>query len=124
MVPAAPPQAGPVRWQGEAAVWVPAAGVSVRMERVNGAGLKQAALVACEVTLGVRAGGEHLRLRAGGPRRSLKNLLQEHAIPPWQRERLPLMWCDGRLVWAAGIGLEADLCAAPGETGVLPYVEP
>jgi tRNA(Ile)-lysidine synthase len=50
----------------------------------------------------------------------LKNLLQEHAIPPWQRARLPLLWCDGRLGWAAGIGFDADLCAAPGEPGVLP----
>ena len=124
LVPEAPPRAAPVRWQGEATVWVPAAGLSVRMERVNGAGLKVAALEACEVTLGVRAGGEHFRPHAGGPRRSLKNLLQEHAIPPWQRERLPLMWCDGRLVWAAGIGVEADVCAAPGEAGVLPLVEP
>ncbi|MBC2731799.1 tRNA lysidine(34) synthetase TilS [Thiobacillus sp.] len=114
----------PVRWQGEAAIWVPAAGVSVRMDRANGAGLRQAALAAGEVTLGVRAGGEHLRLHAGGPRRSLKNLLQEHRIPPWQRARMPLMWCDGRLVWAAGIGFEADLGAAPGEVGLLPHVEP
>jgi hypothetical protein len=28
----------------------------------------------------------------------------------------------GRLVWAAGIGLEADLLAAPGEAGMLPRV--
>ena len=124
LVPVAPPWAGPVHWRGEAAVWVPAAGASVRMHRVNGAGLRQTALEAGEVTLGVRAGGERLRLHAGGPRRSLKNLLQEHAIPPWQRERLPLMWCDGRLVWAAGIGFEADLCASPGEDGLLPHVEP
>jgi len=122
LVPAAAPRAGPVRWQGEATIWVPAAGVGVRMERVKGAGLRQTTLETCEVTLGVRAGGERLRLHAGGPRRSLKNLLQEHAIPPWQRERLPLMWCDGRLAWAAGIGFEADLCAAPGEAGVLPSV--
>jgi tRNA(Ile)-lysidine synthase len=74
------------------------------------------------VTLGVRQGGERLRLHKGGPHRSLKNLLQEHAIPPWQRERLPLLWCDGRLAWAAGIGFDADLCAAPGERGVLPRV--
>lgn len=114
----------PVRWQGEAAIWVPAAGVSVRMIRANGTGLRQAALAAGDVTLGVRAGGEHLRLHAGGPRRSLKNLLQEHGIPPWQRARMPLMWCDGRLVWAAGIGFEADLGAAPGEAGLLPHVEP
>ncbi|MHB1092257.1 MAG: tRNA lysidine(34) synthetase TilS [Thiobacillus sp.] len=114
----------PVRWQGEAAIWVPAAGVSVRMDRAGGTGLRQTVLAAGEVTFGVRAGGEHLRLHAGGPRRSLKNLLQEYGIPPWQRERLPLMWCDGRLVWAAGIGFEADLSAAPGEAGILPYIEP
>src|SRR5512143_352035 len=124
LVPVVPPDAGPVRWHGEATVWVPAAGVSVRMDRRTGTGLKQAALAAGQVTLGVRQGGECMRLHPGGPRRSLKNLLQEHAIPPWQRERLPLMWCDGRLVWAAGIGFEADLGAAPDEVGVLPRVEP
>jgi tRNA(Ile)-lysidine synthase len=84
--------------------------------------VKRAVLIAGEVALGVRQGGERLRLHAGGPHRSLKNLLQEHAIPPWQRDRLPLLWCDGRLAWAAGIGLDADLCAAPGEAGVMPRV--
>ena len=96
----------------------------MHMAPVLGQGLRQAALAAGEVTFGVRTGGERLRLHAGGPRRSLKNLLQEHAVPPWQRERLPLIWCDGRLAWAAGIGFEAELCAAPGEAGVLPSVEP
>ncbi|MBI3432709.1 MAG: tRNA lysidine(34) synthetase TilS [Hydrogenophilales bacterium] len=124
LVPGKQPRAGAVDWHGEATIRVPAAGVSVRMDRVIGAGLRQTALEAGEVTLGVRAGGERLRVHAGGPRRSLKNLLQEHAIPPWQRERLPLMWCDGRLVWAAGIGFETELCAGPGEAGILPQVEP
>jgi len=122
LVPLAPAAAAPVHWQGEASVWVPAAGVSVHMDAVSGAGLKHEALIAGEVTLGVRQGGERLRLHPGGPHRSLKNLLQEQAIPPWQRDRLPLLWCDGRLAWAAGIGLDADLCAAPGEAGVLPRV--
>jgi tRNA(Ile)-lysidine synthase len=123
LVPPAPAPAAPVRWQGEASVWVAAAGVGVHMEAVTGAGLKRGVLEAGEVTLGVRQGGERLRLHAGGPHRSLKNLLQEHAIPPWQRERLPLLWCDGRLAWVAGIGLDADLCAATGEAGVLPRIE-
>jgi len=123
LVPPAPALAAPVRWQGEASVWVAAAGVGVHMEAVTGAGLKRSMLEAGEVTLGVRQGGERLRLHAGGPHRSVKNLLQEHAIPPWQRERLPLLWCDGRLAWVAGIGLDADLCAAPGEAGVLPRIE-
>lgn len=123
LVTAAPAPAAPVRWRGETSLRVPAAGVSVRMEAVSGTGLKRTALTAGEVTLGVRQGGERLRLHAGGPHRSLKNLLQENAIPPWQRDRLPLLWCNGRLAWAAGIGLDADLLAAPGEAGVLPCIE-
>ncbi|MHB1215103.1 MAG: tRNA lysidine(34) synthetase TilS [Thiobacillus sp.] len=123
LVPQAPAPAASVRWHGEASLWVPAAGVCVQMDGVIGAGLKRDVLTAGEVTLGVRQGGERLRLHAGGPHRSLKNLLQEQAIPPWQRDRLPLLWCDGRLAWAAGIGFDAELLAEPGEPGVLPRVE-
>lgn len=122
LAPRAPARAEPVRWHGEPRLQVPAAGVSVRFDRVVGAGLKRAALESAVVTLGVRQGGERLRLHPGGPHRSLKNLLQEHVIPPWQRDRLPLLWCDGRLVWAAGIGFEPDALAAPGEPGVVPCV--
>jgi tRNA(Ile)-lysidine synthase len=122
LVPVAPPPTAPVRWQGEAVVHVPAAGVAVGMEAVKGAGLKRRMLEQGEVTLGVRQGGERLRLHAGGPHRSLKNLLQENAVPPWWRDRLPLLWCDGRLLWAAGIGFDADACAAPDEPGILPRV--
>jgi tRNA(Ile)-lysidine synthase len=121
-VPLAPTPAEPVRWHGEASIWVPAAGVRVHMEGVTGAGLKRAVLTASKVTLGVRQGGERLRLHAGGPHHSLKNLLQEHAIPPWQRDRLPLLWCNGQLLWAAGIGLDADALAAADERGILPRV--
>jgi tRNA(Ile)-lysidine synthase len=122
LAPAAPPSGDPVVWRGERSVFVPAAGVSVHMEPKTGVGLKREALVAGETTLGVRQGGERMRLHAGGPHRSLKNLLQEHGIPPWQRDRLPLLWCNGRLAWAAGIGIEADLLAAAGDQGVLPRV--
>ena len=122
LVPLGPEPAAPVRWHGEPVIRVPAAGVNVQMASVSGEGLKRAILSSSEVTLGVRCGGERLRLHPGGPHRSLKNLLQEHSIPPWQRDRLPLLWCDRRLAWAAGIGFDADLLASPGEPGVLPSV--
>lgn len=122
LVPPAPAPAEPVRWRGEPMLDVPAAGATVCMEAVTGAGIRREVLAAGTVTLGVRQGGERLRLLAGGPHRSLKNLLQEHAVPPWQRDRLPLLWCDGRLLWAAGIGLDADARAAPDESGILPRV--
>jgi tRNA(Ile)-lysidine synthase len=123
LVPPPPARAEPVRWQGEARLQVPMAGATVHFDGVLGAGLQRKLLQTGKVTLGVRRGGERLRLQAGGPHRSLKNLLQERAVPPWQRGRLPLLWCDGRLLWVAGIGCDADALAEPGEAGLLPRVE-
>ena len=44
-----------------------------------------------------RAGGE--RIRIAGVNRSLKHVMQEAAVPPWQRGRLPLLFdADGHLL--------------------------
>ncbi len=47
------------------------------------------------LTVSNRQGGERLRLHPDGPRRRLKHLLQEAGIPPWQRQRWPVIWLDG-----------------------------
>lgn len=120
LVAPSPGDAAPLCWQGETQLYLPAAQTTVVFETTTGSGLKRTLLDAGRVTLGVRQGGERLRLHPGGPHRSLKNLLQEHGIPPWQRARLPLMWLDDRLVWAAGIGLDVDTLAGAGEAGVMP----
>lgn len=66
-------------------------------------------------TDGVRlpaAGCWQLRLREGGERcrpagrahsQSLKKLLQESAIPPWQRNKLPLLYAEGEIVAVADL---------------------
>ena len=123
LIPLAPPvESSPLAWQGEPALWIPAARVTVVFEPVVGQGLKRSLLDSGKVTLGTRQGGERLQLHPGGPHRSLKNLMQEHAIPPWQRDHLALLWCDGQLVWADGIGQAADAAAAAGEAGIQPRV--
>jgi tRNA(Ile)-lysidine synthase len=48
-----------------------------------------------------RRGGERLRLPGAGHARDLKQLLQEAQVPPWWRERLPLLTAAGRVL-AAG----------------------
>lgn len=45
-----------------------------------------------------REGGERVRLYPGGPARALKKWLQEQGVPPWERERLPLIYCRDELV--------------------------
>lgn len=53
------------------------------------------------LTLRSRAGGERLRVRAGGPRRALKALLQEARVSPWERCGMPLIFAEDALI-AAG----------------------
>ncbi len=51
-----------------------------------------------------RSGAERLQVTASGPRKTLKNLYQENAVPPWERE-VPLLYIDGELVAVAGVGV-------------------
>ena len=51
-----------------------------------------------------RSGAERLQVAASGPRKTLKNLYQENAVPPWERQA-PLLYIDGELVAVAGVGV-------------------
>ena len=108
-----------VRWQGEPVLRLLHAGWEVAFNRVQGAGLSLAKLNAAQVELGVRQGGERIRLQQNGAHRSLKNLLQETGMPPWQRDCVPLLWCDSQLVWADGIGFDQDYLATADEPGMM-----
>lgn len=55
----------------------------------------------CRLTVGFARGGERLRPSGAAHTRSLKNLFQESATPPWERQRTPLLWLDGELVAVA-----------------------
>ena len=90
----------------------------------TGAGIDRRLLQGGEVTLRLRRGGERLRLAAGRPRRSLGRHLQDAAIPPWLRARLPLLWVGDQLAWVGGVGVDAQFACAPGEAGVLPTWQP
>jgi len=72
----------------------------------------------------VRRGGERLRPDCRRPRRTLKNLLQERSVPPWRRERLPLVYCGEDLVSVPGVGDECAYQADAGEAGVIVSWEP
>jgi len=51
-----------------------------------------------------RSGAERLQVTASGLRKTLKNLYQENAVPPWQRQA-PLLYIDGELIAVAGAGV-------------------
>ena len=118
VAPAAPEAPfAPLRWQGERRLAIPALGGELRFRRSRGRGIdaKHKSLL-----VRLRAGGERLQPDPRRPRRTLKNLFQEAGVPPWQRERLPLLFSGEALVWAPGLGVDAAYQAGAKAPGVLP----
>lgn len=110
----------PRRWRGERRIALPELGGTLAMDRVSGRGISLARLRGKAVTVRLRRGGERLQPHCDRPRRSLKNLLQEARMPPWQRERVPLLFQGDDLVWGPAIGIDCAFQAADGEPGLLP----
>ncbi|MCW5625544.1 MAG: tRNA lysidine(34) synthetase TilS [Burkholderiales bacterium] len=102
-----------VCWAGDPQIALPD-GRAVQFVKAVGEGLDAAALAAAPVTVRGRRGGERLHAGPGRPRRTLKNLLQENAVPPWERDQIPLLFVGEVLVWVPGIGLDPAFAAKPG----------
>jgi tRNA(Ile)-lysidine synthase len=66
------------------------------------------------VTVRHRQGGERLRPRRGGPRRTLKTLLQESHLPMRERARLPLVFSGSTLLAVGSLWLDESIQITPG----------
>ena len=106
-------------WHGEAELDWPALNIRLSFTQRQGQGISLNKLQRGSVTLRLRGGGEALRSYPNAATRSLKNLLQEHHIPPWQRERLPLLYCGDELACVVGIAIAADFQVSDSESGIV-----
>jgi tRNA(Ile)-lysidine synthase len=107
----------PIAWKGESRLAIPALGGELRFRRARGKGI---AASAKPLRVRPRSGGERLQPDPRRPRRTLKNLFQEAGVPPWERDRLPLIVCGGDVVWVPGLGVDARYQAGKKGFGVLP----
>ena len=76
-------------------------------------------LPAQNLTIRFRHGGERFRPDCHRPQRTLKYLWQTTALPPWQREQWPLVYCGEALVCIPGVGVACGWQAQDGESGWL-----
>jgi tRNA(Ile)-lysidine synthase len=116
VVHALPPPAFDVPWSGAARITLPHGHLD--FTRIVGAGIDATRLAGAPVRVRSRAGGERFCPGAGRPRRALKSLLQEAAVPPWLREATPLVFCGDELVWVPQLGIAPAFAAAPAGAGV------
>ena len=88
-----------------------------RVEAISalGAGLRASAWGSTVVEVRLRRGGERCRPPGSHHTRSLKKLFQERGIPPWQRNRMPLIYIDGVLAAVGELWVCEPFCAASAE---------
>ncbi|MDD2701853.1 MAG: tRNA lysidine(34) synthetase TilS [Sideroxydans sp.] len=108
-----------VAWQDEENLYWPPLQRELRFTLTTGQGISREKLSQGPVSLRLRSGGETLQPHALAARRSMKNLLQEHSVPPWQRERLPLLFCGESLVSVVGVAVDSAFQARAGEQSVM-----
>ncbi len=64
------------------------------------------------ITVTFRSGGERCKPIGRDGSKSLKNLFQEHGIPPWERDRIPLVNIDGKLAAVGDIWICTGLATS------------
>jgi tRNA(Ile)-lysidine synthase len=97
---------------------LPELGLELQTEAVSGAGLAQAAIADKPLSLRLRQGGERAMLPGRDHHHALKKLYQEAAVPPWMRDRLPLVYVGDELAAVAGLWVFEPFACKSGEMGV------
>jgi len=103
-------------WRGEGEIKLPS-GV-LTFERRLGQGISSSR-VGDRLEIRSRTGGERFRPDQRRPTRSLRHLLQEAGMPPWERASLPLIYFGEKLAAVPGIGVACEFQATPDEEGWL-----
>lgn len=103
-------------WDGEPELMLPSGG-KLLFNQVTGSGLA-INLGMTKLRISNRDGGERFKPDAQRPTRTLKYLLQEINIPPWQRLYLPLIYWEDKLAFVPGVGIAHGLAAKSGEPGL------
>lgn len=99
----------PIALDGLACHWLAVSdqGVGLRAELLQG-----------DVEVRFRQGGESIQPVGRRGRHALKKLFQEQGVPPWQRDRLPLIYINDQLVAVANLWVAEGYQAEQQEAGI------
>lgn len=109
-------------WDGEQPLYLDTLNLEMRLEQSLGKGLHQDA-VARRMTVRFRQGGEQLRPHGRRHTHSLKKLMQEAGIPPWLRNRIPLIYIDHQLACVCGYWVAESFSVSADQQGWYPVCQ-
>ncbi|MBC7207078.1 MAG: tRNA lysidine(34) synthetase TilS, partial [Methyloversatilis sp.] len=111
-----------VVWQGETDIaWGTGC---LRFDAVIGRGFAPSSLPAGQLTIRVRQPKDRVCRGPGRPRAGVKQIAQECGLPPWLRDRAPILAVGREALWMPGCEPAPPWQAAPGEPGWLPVWTP
>jgi len=110
------PATSPSVWADSEETLVTSIGLLKRTP-VVGFGLNRKTWVSSDVNVRYRVGGEKIRLARGVGHRSVKKLLNERKIFPWQRHHIPLIYFGEQLVAVANLWVADEFSVKKGELG-------
>lgn len=84
---------------------------------VNGQGLSRRFCPDGKAEVRYRCGGERCKPVGRAHSQLLKKLFQEYGVPPWQRDRLPIIYINNTLGAVAGLWICSPFAAAENEVG-------
>ena len=105
-------------WSGEGELLLGGPRGRLRLQPTVGAGLASSALGG-GLQVAFRTGGEAVQTSGDLHHRTLKYLFQKHAVVPWMRGHIPLLYAGGELVAVANLWLADWAIARPGEPGMV-----
>jgi tRNA(Ile)-lysidine synthase len=94
----------------------------ITWQETEGKGLKED-LISSDLRVGFRQGGERIQLQGQAHHKSLKHLFQQWQVPPWLRDRIPLLFCDDKLIAVVGYGVSDEFAVSEGRQGYLPALK-
>lgn len=107
-----------LHWDLVDVLCLPAGSGNLVVQKVIGKGLRQELCQSGGVQVRFRQGGERCQPDGRDHHHSLKNLFQEAGIPPWQRERTPLIYVNNELAAVPGLCLCKGFAAEAGMPGI------
>ena len=87
-----------------------------------GVGIKQE-IISSGLTLRFRQGGERIKSQGSAHHSLLKHLFQQWAIPPWQRNRIPLLFSDDKLIAVIGYCISDEASVKHDQKGYFPVIK-
>lgn len=112
------------RWDGLTVLPLPGGAGTLRGKRMRGAGVPWQWLQGQPLWVGFRQGGERCAQPAMKGSKALKSLLQECHIPPWLRDRIPLIFANEVLLGVADLWTCYNQKIGPDQLGLVWLWEP